>query len=136
MLKYVICTVLAGLFMAAAAGAGSEPDFKDGQWEITVKTEMVGMPMQMPPLTYTQCMTKSDPVPQSSQPDQQCRVVDMKTQGNTVSWAIKCDDSGSPITGEGKITYEKDRMNGSMKMTAEGMEMVSHFKGRYIGACP
>ncbi len=135
MRKKMIYAAMMAVFLTTITWAGSGPDFREGEWEVTVETEMVGMPMKMPPMTYTQCMTKSDPIPQNNQQDQQCHVIDMKTQGNTVTWNMTCDGSAARMAGEGKITYEKDRMNGTMKMTAEGMQMITHFKGHYLGAC-
>ena len=74
--------------------AGSELNMQEGKWEITTKTEMVGMSMSMPPMTRTQCLTKKDLVPQDSQQGSECKITDTKVVGNTVTWTIKCHGHG------------------------------------------
>ncbi|MBI5213212.1 MAG: DUF3617 family protein [Nitrospirae bacterium] len=85
----------------------AEPDMRDGFWEITVKTDMPGMPMQMPPMTHTQCITKKDLIPQKPEKNQNCKIINSKTSGNTVSWTIQCrDKEGTTAESSGKVTYK------------------------------
>jgi len=62
-------TIAAGimlpLFLAGLALA--EPNMEDGMWEITMKMDMPGMSMEMPPVTFNQCLTKKDLVPQKKE---------------------------------------------------------------------
>lgn len=57
LLSLIIMSSLICVSFAVAA-----PDMKEGLWEITVtsKMEMPGMTMPMPPVKYTQCLTKND----------------------------------------------------------------------------
>jgi hypothetical protein len=130
----IICVVVVvSLSMFTWAGSGVAVD--DGEYEMTVETEVVGMQMKMPAATFNQCITQEDPVPQNDQPGQECEVKDMVTKGNTVTWTVECNAGGIQSTGQGKATYSKDTMEGSMTMSTQGMKMITHFKGHRIGPC-
>ena len=117
--------------------AGSVPNMQEGMWEITSRMEMPGMPMQMPPMKHTQCLTKKDLVPQSSQPGQECKITHTKVTGNTVTWTMQCKGQGGDMKGTGKITYSGNSFKGTIKMTMaqSNMEMTSHISGHRIGDC-
>jgi hypothetical protein len=134
MAKKIFLTVVWVIFLVSTAVA-SDPDFREGEWEITVAVEMPGMAMKMPASSYTQCMKKDTPVPQNDQPGQTCEMKDMKTEGNTVSWTMICTNPGGKMTGKGKVTYQKESMSGTMTMEGQGMQMISTFSGRRIGPC-
>jgi len=121
------------LFTASISFAA--PDIKEGKWEITTKMEMKGMPMEMPAVTHTQCLTKNDVVPQEPPADNKCEPVKSKVSGNTVSWTIKCNGEGGPMTGSGKVTYSGDSFKGTMNVKQRGMDMTSNISGKYIGKC-
>lgn len=130
------CAGILVLFLIiSTAWADSGMNMKEGRWEMAIETEIEGMPMKMPPMTYRQCVSKDTPVPQNEKQNQQCRVTDMKTAGDTVSWAVKCDTPGGAMTGTGKVTYRKDKMSGQMAMQTQGMKMIYHMNGHYIGPC-
>jgi len=83
--------------------AASGTNMKEGLWEITSTMKMQGM--NMPSHTHTQCITKNDFVPKSSQPGQECTISDYKIEGNTVTWTLKCSTQGGEMNGTGRITY-------------------------------
>jgi hypothetical protein len=121
----------------------SEPkvNIKEGQWKITTDVKMKGMPMQMPPFTHTQCITKDDLVPKTSPPDQQeqnVEISNLKVDGNTVSYDITSSSPGGKMTGHSTITYEGDKMKGTMssKIQPGNMEMTYNMSGKRIGDCP
>lgn len=134
-MKKLLGVVIITSILVSLSWAGSKPDFKEGQWEVIVETEIPGMPMKMPPTTVSQCITQETMVPQNQQPGQQCELKDVKSSGNTVSWTSICDTPDGKVTGKGRVTYEKEKMNGSMDMQTQGMEMKLVFKGRYTGPC-
>ena len=118
--------------------AGSTPNLKEGKWEITIKTEMEGMPMNMPAVKNTQCLTKDDYVPKNSQPGQECEISDTKISGDTVTWAMKCNGRGGEIKGTGKITYKGDTFSGEMIINMSGannMKITNKMNGRRLGDC-
>jgi hypothetical protein len=135
MKKTSLFTAVWLICICSAAFAGSGPDFREGQWEITVEVEMPGMGMKLPPNSYKQCMTKNTPVPIKYAPGQTCEMKDMKTKGNTMTWNLKCTNQGGTMTGRGEVTYQKESMQGTMSMEGQGMQMNSKISGRRIGPC-
>lgn len=115
--------------------AASGPNMKEGLWEITTKTKMPGM--EMPPMKHTQCITKNDLVPQSSQPGQECKITETKVIGNTVTWTMQCKTQGGEMKGTGKITYSGDSFEGTMimSMPQANMKITTHISGKRIGDC-
>lgn len=134
---FVMLAALSLVFCAAGCGssASSGPDIKDGLWEITTTTDMPGMPAGfMKPFTHSACLSKKDSVPKSEQ-DSGCKMQDVKTQGNTVSWALVCKEA---VT-KGKITYSGSSFDGETEtvVKAEGKDInvKNTMKGRYLGPC-
>lgn len=133
-IKSLIAIIMALGFLPAIAIAG--PDFEEGEWEITTTMKMEGMPFAPPPVTFRQCMTRDERVPQREDPSQSCEMLEQDVSGDTVSWTMRCD--GSESTGE--VTYSGDSLEGSMHMTTQNgggeMAMTSHMQGHRIGPCP
>ena len=128
------------LFVSNSSCAAGGPDFQEGLWEITSVSEMPGMPV-MPSVKQNQCMTNKDYVPQSKEEnDTSCTVSDLNTNGNTVTWKLKCKSKEGDMDGNGKITYNKDKLTGSsvvnMQMPGMGkMQITNKLTGRRIGNC-
>lgn len=109
---------------------------KAGKWQITIESEMPGMPMKMPPITMTQCITKEQaekPEPPKAKKSDDCKVSDYKIEGNTVSWTMTCEKQN--VSGEGKITYSGDSYDGAMHVKMGEMEMTQKYHGKYLGEC-
>lgn len=121
-------------FIASTAGA---VELKEGLWEMTSKMEMKGMPMEMPPQKFKQCITKDKAVPMEMEDkDVKCKVVEQKTTGNTIFWKVICKDKEGETIITGKGTYNSDKFEGENKIkTSDGMEMIQNIKGRWIGKC-
>ena len=113
-----------------------------GLWEMKMKMEMPGMPPEaaakMGDMTRTQCIKPGERKWTDQQKglggrDRQCEATDIKTDGNTTTWKMKCADGGS---GEGKVVYNgKDgytmenvfsspKMPGAMKMSIVGKKIA------------
>ena len=135
MAKKTLAVIIVWLSSMVCAHAGSGPAMHEGLWEITTELEMKGMPMKMPPTTFTQCLKKDQAVPMDQQPGQECKVKDVTTKGNTTHWTVECSGPGGQMTGKGTVSYENDKMTGSMHMQTQGMTMTSHYRGRRLGAC-
>jgi hypothetical protein len=128
-----------------ACSAGGSVDMKPGEWSITMKTNMEGMPFAMPPVTMKQCLSEKDLVPQTSGAQQQgqaqnCEILDQKIEGNTVSWSVSCtDNQGGTTKGKGSVTYSGTSFSGSteMSVTSEGqtMKMNVDMSGKWLGPC-
>jgi hypothetical protein len=142
--------LIAGMFAVALAltGCGDKPkdgaqapaqpkvNIQEGQWEVTVTSEIPGMPAGMAkPHTMTTCLTQKEPIAKVKQ-ESDCKVQDMKTVGNTVSWAMVCPNA----TSKGTITYAGTSYDGLIESTmkTEGKEMTVKMtmKGKYLGPCP
>ena len=133
--KFLLALALCALPTLAFAAS----PVKAGKWEMTMQTEMTGMPMKMPPFTTTYCLSKEDAEnPEKMAPEQQrknsdCKRTDFKVDGNVVTWKVECPKSGTH--GEGKITYTSDSYAGTMHMTMPQGEMNAKYSGKYLGAC-
>lgn len=141
-MKNTTRVILALPFLAASAAAVAQgaPNMEEGNWEITAKMEMPGMPFAMPPTKHNQCMTKKDLVPDSSQKGQECSTLEHKVTGNTVTWRMRCKDKEGTMEGEGRITYAGKSYEGTMKTRmkekgGEMMEMNFQYKARHTGPC-
>lgn len=115
--------------------AGSGPD---DLWDVTMKMEIVGMPMAMPAQTHQSCLKKDrkaeDAIPQQDD----CRVTDVRTTGNKVSYKMVCTGK-NPMTGEGEITSTPSAYEGKIRARStkkgEEMEFTQSFSGKKVGAC-
>lgn len=136
-MRYAAFAAVVVGFSVAAMAQGPR---RDGRWEVKMEMEMPGMPMKMPPMTTTQCVTKEqadDPqrsVPQGRGAQNNCKVSDYKVSGNTVTWSMKCEGPEA-MSGTGEITYGQDTYDGTMKMTREGQTMTMKYSGKRLGDC-
>jgi Protein of unknown function (DUF3617) len=113
---------------------------QEGNWEVTAKMEIPGMPFAMPPTTYNQCVTKKDLVPDMAQKDQSCVVQEQKVAGDTVTWRIQCKGKDGTMDGEGRIKYAGKSYTGEMQMRMKDrsgalMTMKTSMQGKHTGAC-
>jgi hypothetical protein len=131
-----ICVLLGSWLACSAARA---LDLQDGLYEITSKVEITGMPSSMPPVILKQCLTQREPVPEQSSAGQECRVKEIKTEGNTVSWTMDCTQQGNRLQGKGTMTFQGDRFTGKSEMKmgpqAGNMLIITRTEGKRIGAC-
>lgn len=114
-------------------------DLQDGKYVITSKVEMPGMPMQIPPVTVTQCLTNQDPLPNQSSAGQQCNIIEMKTEGQTVTWKMECTQQGQKMQSTGKMVYYGDHFEGATNTMlgpqSGNMTITTLVSGKRIGAC-
>jgi hypothetical protein len=116
-------------------GMAEELNVNPGLWKWTAVMDMPGMPIQLPPASYTSCITKADFVPKDSQLGQQCETIDLETDGDKVSWNITCTQDGMVTTSQGEITYHGDRAEGTININSQGMQMRSKTAGERLGPC-
>ena len=114
MITKALAVLIVWLASMVCAHADSSPAMQEGLWEITTELEMEGMPMKMPPTTFTQCLKKGQAVPMDQKPGQQCKIKDVTTEGSTTRWSVECSGSGGQMTGKGtasrkgKYEYSKN----------------------------
>lgn len=140
-MNQVACAVLAASMASTAFAADKTPNVREGQWETTIRIEMPGMPMALPPFTTSSCITKKDLVPQTQQPGQDCKLLSQKISAESVEWKAQCkDQSGTVMEGSGKIVYKGDTYTGEMTMSTPGggqpgMQMKYVLSGKRTGDC-
>jgi len=129
--------ILAVVLVLSAVPVAAGPDMKDGSWEITTTTEMVGISMKMPPQKHRQCLTKDDLVPKDPQAPESCVVKEQRVSGNTVSWTMECSSSNAKTVSTGSVTYSGESFSGRVNITMPGtdIKILSTMTGRRLGPC-
>ncbi len=135
-MKAQFLTVLVLCSVAVATIAAQNP-MRPGSWEVTTQIEMAAMPVKMPPIKATQCVTPAqlkDPAGALPSAAPNCKVSDYKTTGNTVSWKMACS-APQNMTGSGEMTFVGDTYNGTIKATTTQGEMTIKTAGKRLGDC-
>jgi hypothetical protein len=128
---------LVGLALAVA-GPQVRAQEADDLYEVTVRMEMVGMPMQLPPTTQRVCVRKggndADLVPHRDN----CTVSDARRTGNRLTFQMACSGR-EPMTGAGDFTMSGGGYDGRIRlkgrMEGQDVEMVLAVAGRRVGGC-
>ncbi len=133
-----LAIILALVWFTGAQAA--EPNMKDGLWEITTKIEMKGLPANMPPNVTKQCLTKKDSVPQSKEKNTNCKMIDQKVSGNTVTWFMVCKEKDSTVESKGIITYKGDTFDGTTTTnikdkSGKAQQVSTKMSGKRLGPC-
>ena len=129
---------LFGCLLLAAAGAQAV-QLEPGKWEMAVTSQnpMTGQPINR---MTVECIREGayDPS-QMLMENQECRMLDMQDDGDTVTWKMECSsgEEGMPdMIGEGRFVAQGKTASGEMvmKMSFNGMNMeLKHsWQGRFI----
>ena len=126
------------LALTTPAFAADKSPMKPGKWEITMQMDMPGMPMKMPPMKVTNCVTKEqaeNPEPPKAKNGDDCKISDYKRDGNTVSWSMECKKQN--MKGEGSITFSDngESYEGIAHLKMGDMDMSQKYSGKYVGEC-
>ncbi|MBW9266886.1 MAG: DUF3617 domain-containing protein [Candidatus Thiodiazotropha sp. (ex. Lucinisca nassula)] len=113
----------------------SEVNMNPGKWQWTAVLNMPGMPIQLPPTSYTTCITRADFVPKESKLGQACENIDLTTEGDKVSWNISCTKAAGVTRSHGSITYHGDSAEGVINIDVEGVQVSSKTTGKRLGPC-
>jgi len=134
--RRIMMLIAAAAMLALPLTATAAP-MKAGKWSTTMQMDMPGMPMKMPPITVSRCVTKEEAEnpqpPKDQQKNSDCKISDYKRDGNTISWTMSCEKQG--VTGKGQITYSAESYDGSMQMKMGEREMSTKYSGKYLGEC-
>lgn len=138
MLKKMGMVLMAASFVTMASVVFAQ--MKDGLWEITTQVQIKGVPQQMPPATFRQCLDKNDPVPKNQDKNFDCKTISRKVSGNAVSYTTECKSKEGVMHTTGQNTYTGGTMNGTatsrFKLKGQPeLQMTSSMKGTYLGAC-
>lgn len=138
-----IVTLALVAMLAAAAAVVAQTPIRPGRWEVTMQMQMPNMPMQMPEMKTTQCVTPEqvkDPSsalpsgPQGRGANQDCKVSNYKVSGNKVTWQMACSNP-QPMTSTGEMTFTDNAYNGTMKMNSPQGDMTMKLAGKRLGDC-
>ena len=129
------------LSVAASAHAAGPGGMRPGLWETTIQSNMGGAK----PFVTRACVTAKqleDPkgaVPNINDAQMKCEQLDYKVNGSTVSWKLRCSGEMA-MEGSGQMTASADSYSGkmdmTMKMQGQTMNMNQTMSGRRIGDCP
>ena len=131
------------LCAAASVTLAAQSPMRPGRWDVTTQIEMANMPMKMPEMKSTQCVTAEqlkDPAsalanaPPGPDGKQTCKMSDYKTVGSTVSWKMACSGPQA-LSGSGEITFAGDTYAGITKMSTPQGEMTMKLNGKRLGDC-
>lgn len=109
-------------------------DVKPGMWEWTTTMDMPGMPFKMPPTVHRSCVNEDDLTPKKPDDDQSCKMTEYTMTDNGVHWIIECTGKSRGVS-VGDMTYNGDTARGIVKISTQGMEIVSKVSGRRTGKC-
>lgn len=119
----------------ARAGAGFQP----GEWEVTSTTELPGMPVSIPPITFRQCMQEEESMAQQSSENSGCTMLEQQKTGDTLSWKVRCDSEQGRADISGRLTWSGDSMQGTTTMTTDQggqqMSITTRMQGKRLGPC-
>ena len=138
-------TLLVALAVIAGTTAvAAQSPIRPGRWETVMQMEMPNMPVKMPEMKSTRCVTAEqakDPassLPQGPQDGRggknDCKVSDYKVSGKTVTWKMACT-TPQPMTSTGEMTFTDDSYAGTMKMDAPQGPMSMKVSGTRLGDC-
>ena len=140
MKRLAVALVCVGSVAAIALAQGPR---RDGEWEVKMEMNMPGLPANMPAMTSKQCITPAEAGdPQKAMPPQgrggnasDCKISDYKTDGNKVTWSMKCEGR-QPMTGTGEFVYMENAYTGTMIMDMQGRgTMTMKYTGKRLGDC-
>ena len=135
-----LIVALAVAATASPATAQNSP-MRPGRWEVTMQMEMPNVPVQMPAMKNTRCVTQQEidspnkglPSGPDKNPNE-CKISDYKVSGNTVTWAMTC--TGQPPTrGSGELRFTGDAYEGLVKMMMDQQTMTMKMSGKRLGEC-
>ncbi len=111
-----------------------------GEWELTVKQNVSGMPVGVPTQKYRECFSDDDPIPTSFLKARQCDVIEQRVRHRTVYYKINCFTEHGSVINEGKIRFSSFKISGTSKTDlgeVGGRPTILGYKftGRRMGEC-
>ena len=116
-------------------------DLVEGEWELTVKHTMSGIPVSNPDEHYRECFTQDDPIPTSYLNASSCQILEQRSVHRTVYFKLNCDTEHGPVINEGKIHFTSMKITGESKIdlgevAGRNSVLLYKFTGRRLGECP
>lgn len=153
----VLCSLLA--FSAGASALQPTPQMqaehsrytalKPGLWEVRTSTQMLNMPVELPPVPYkaVQCLTQEQLDNQEnltavSGTQGECQILNANVTEQKTTWNMNCKKNGMDFNARGSITpISLDTYTGSVHFTMSGaqnmppMNGVTTLQGTWQGEC-
>ena len=137
--RHLIGTLLlSGLLVSCSASDDEHLNINPGEWQVTTRMEMPGMPMAVPPFTERYCMGPDNLLPRqdSQQQGGDCKTT-TEVSGDTVNWKVVCTTPEGNAVTRGSISYHGDSYEGEATVEAPGAPpMKQKMSGKRIGPCP
>ena len=114
-----------------------------GEWKYKMKTKIKGLGIPLPaiPVTFSSCITQSNPVMQTPEMKKAgCEIVNMKVKGNLVTYTGRCTNGDSVTDTNFKNTYQENSMEGTFDQVSKLAGKVQStatgtLTGNRVGAC-
>jgi hypothetical protein len=131
-----MASLLPAVLLAAPAAA---MNFNDGNWHVTVTTEISGMQVRPPPpYYYTRCFTKRSFQPHLAPPGAPCRATNLRTHRDVMTWTLSCSESVAQMSGHGRMVFSGNRVSGTVTTVSQypaEMQVVQKISGKRVGPC-
>lgn len=123
----------------ALAGTASAQSEEGSLYQVSIKTELVGMPIQLPEQTVEVCGPKDHSSEKMVPHADDCTVADFEVVGKTSRYTLVCTGD-TQLTAKGEFEQlGPDTYRGTMNMVGtsggQSIEMNTRFRGKRIGAC-
>ncbi|MBF0135501.1 MAG: DUF3617 domain-containing protein [Magnetococcus sp. DMHC-1] len=135
------------LFVAALSqvtpAQSAELNAKEGLYEITINTEMPGMPM--PSQSMRQCITQADiknpqNIMKKAGQSDDCAIKNLQQESNKIAFSIACPSQ--QLSGQGEYRFSGESYSGTMSMTmpnpagaGKPMSMTVKTTAKLVGPC-
>jgi len=139
-MRTYLIPISSAVIMIGSTLLHADVNMHEGLWKMTVQTQMSGLPMQIPPTSFTQCITKKDLIPKDQEGKKgKCKITQQNISGNTVSWVMECKEDAT-MKAVGRITYHGNTFEGTTDISTVvpkmgTMKMKQQIKGKRIGEC-
>lgn len=133
-------SIILGVLVLLSTSQVVALDVVEGEWELTVRHTVSGMPIANPPVHYRECFTERDPIPTSFLEAKNCDVIDQHSRGRTLYYRLSCFTEHGSIINEGQIRFGSFKISGKSKSDlgdVAGKNTVLRYKftGRRLGEC-
>lgn len=150
-LIFLALTITASAF-AATPSAKSPSEYKalkPGLWEVRTSTQMLNMPVELPPVPYraVQCLTQEQLNNQKnltavSGAQGDCQIMDSHVTETKTTWKMLCKKNGMDFDAKGSITpISLETYTGNVQFTMSGapnmppMNGLTTIQGTWQGEC-
>ncbi len=138
-----ILSALLILTLASAEPAFAAPSINPGDWEYTMKMKIEGLGIPLPqiPVTFTGCITQSNPTVETPEMKKAgCKIVNQKISGNNVTYTGRCISGDSVMDTNYKMNFQGNSMTGTFDQVRKVSGKVQStatgtISAKRLGAC-